>query len=83
MKSINPTTNEVIREYPEHSSSEVNDIIEDVHMEWLTWKETSFEHRSGLFRNAAHILRERKEIYARLMTEEMGKIIQRIVDRNR
>ncbi|MGA2823127.1 MAG: NAD-dependent succinate-semialdehyde dehydrogenase [Bacteroidales bacterium] len=76
MKSINPTTNEVIREYPEHSSSEIKSIIEDVHTEWLTWKETSFEHRSGLFRNVARILRERKEIYARLMTEEMGKIIR-------
>jgi succinate-semialdehyde dehydrogenase/glutarate-semialdehyde dehydrogenase len=76
MKSINPTTNEVIREYPEHSSSEVKTIIEDVHIEWLTWKETSFEHRSGLLRNAARILRERKETYARLMTEEMGKIIR-------
>jgi succinate-semialdehyde dehydrogenase/glutarate-semialdehyde dehydrogenase len=76
MKSINPTTNEVIREYPEHSSSEVKKIIEDVHNEWLTWKGTSFEHRSGLLRNAARILRERKETYARLMTEEMGKIIR-------
>jgi succinate-semialdehyde dehydrogenase/glutarate-semialdehyde dehydrogenase len=76
MKSINPTTNEVIREYPEHSSSEVKAIIDDVHAEWLTWKETSFEHRSGFFRNAARILRERKEIYARLMTDEMGKIIR-------
>ena len=76
MRSINPTTNEVIREYPEHSSSEVKSIIEDVHKEWLSWKETSFEHRSGLFRNVACILRERKEIYGRLMTEEMGKIIR-------
>ena len=76
MKSINPTTNEIIREFPEHSSSEVNAIIEDVHAEWLTWKGTSFEHRSGLFRSAARILHERKEIYSRLMTEEMGKIIR-------
>jgi len=76
MKSINPTTDQVIREYPEHSPSEVKSILEDVHKEWLTWKETSFEHRSGLFRNAALILREKKEIYARLMTEEMGKIIR-------
>jgi len=76
MKSINPTTNQVIREYPEHSSSEVKTIIEEVHNEWLTWKETTFEHRSGLFRNVARILRERKETYARLMTEEMGKIVR-------
>ena len=76
MKSINPTTNQVIREYPEHSSSEVKSIIDDVHDEWLKWKETSFEHRSVFFRNASRILRERKETYARLMTEEMGKIVR-------
>ena len=76
MKSINPANNEVIREYPGHSASEVETIIDDVHTEWLAWKETSFEHRAGLFRNAARILREQKETYARLMTEEMGKIIR-------
>ncbi len=76
MKSINPTTNQLIKEYPEHSSSEVKKIIEDVHTEWLTWKETSFEYRSGLFRNTARILRDKKETYASLMTEEMGKIIR-------
>jgi succinate-semialdehyde dehydrogenase/glutarate-semialdehyde dehydrogenase len=76
MKSINPSTNALIREYPEHSSFEVKEIINDVWTEWLTWKETSFEHRSGLFRNAARLLRERKERYARLMTDEMGKIIR-------
>jgi succinate-semialdehyde dehydrogenase/glutarate-semialdehyde dehydrogenase len=76
MKSINPANNEVIREYPEHSASEVNDIIEYVHKEWLNWKDTSFEYRAGLFRNAARILNERKETYARLMTTEMGKIIR-------
>jgi len=76
MKSINPATEQVIREYTEHTSSEVKKIIEDVHYEWLTWKETSMEHRSLLFRNAASILLERKETYARLITEEMGKIIR-------
>jgi succinate-semialdehyde dehydrogenase/glutarate-semialdehyde dehydrogenase len=76
MKSINPTTNQIIREYSEHTSSEVKKIIEDVHTEWLIWKETSLEHRSIIFRNAASILRERKEIYAQLITEEMGKIIR-------
>lgn len=76
MKSINPATGQVVREYADHTSSEVKKIIEDVHAEWLTWKKTSMEHRSALFRNAAGILLERKETYARLITEEMGKIIR-------
>ena len=76
MKSINPSTNELIRDYPEHTSSEVKEIINDVQTEWLAWRETSFEHRSKLFKQTARLLRERKEDYARLMTAEMGKIIR-------
>jgi len=76
MKSINPSTNRIIHDYQEHSSSEVGKIIEEVHADWMKWKETSFEHRSGFFRNAARLLRERKETYGRLMTGEMGKIIR-------
>jgi succinate-semialdehyde dehydrogenase/glutarate-semialdehyde dehydrogenase len=76
MKSINPSTNQVIKEYPEHTASEVNTILEEVYTEWQHWKETSFEQRSELLRKAADILRKRKDTYARLITDEMGKIIR-------
>jgi len=76
MKSINPATNVLIRDYKEHTSEEVSRIISGVHKEWKNWKETPFEHKAVLFRNAANILRTNKESYARLMTEEMGKIIR-------
>jgi succinate-semialdehyde dehydrogenase / glutarate-semialdehyde dehydrogenase len=76
MKSINPTTEQLINEYQEHSSEEVTEILEEVHLEWLKWKETSFDYRSQLFKNAAQILRQGKEKYAQLMTLEMGKIIR-------
>jgi succinate-semialdehyde dehydrogenase/glutarate-semialdehyde dehydrogenase len=76
MKSINPYTREVIKEYPEHSAAEVNKIIDDVHDEWLRWRETPLPYRAGLFRNAASLLRSGKEKYARLITAEMGKIIR-------
>jgi succinate-semialdehyde dehydrogenase / glutarate-semialdehyde dehydrogenase len=76
MKSINPATEKVVREYNEHSSEEVIEIIEKVHAEWASWKETSFEYRASLMKNASHILRKNKETYARLMTLEMGKIIR-------
>ena len=76
MRSINPFTGEFIKEYPEHSKQEIAQIIEAVQNEWLKWKETTFEYRCGLVRNAAQILRERKEELARLMTLEMGKIMR-------
>ena len=76
MKSINPTTGEFIRDYAEHDQKEVNEIIENVQKEWLSWKETSFKERTELLFRAANILRTRKEELARLITLEMGKIIR-------
>ena len=76
MKTINPYTNRVIAEYPEHTPGQVSEIIRSVHETWRQWKETSFEHRALLFRNAAKVLREGKDDYARLITSEMGKIIR-------
>jgi succinate-semialdehyde dehydrogenase / glutarate-semialdehyde dehydrogenase len=75
MKSTNPTTGQLIKEYQEHSPQEVIEIIEKVNQEWLPWKETSFEYRASLIRKTAQILREKKETFAQLMTMEMGKII--------
>lgn len=74
MRSINPATSEVIRDYPEHSAEEVGQIIRDVHTSWERWKESTFESRSELMKKAAHILHDKKEHYAQLMTLEMGKL---------
>jgi len=76
MKSINPATNEVIHEYQEHTASEVKAIIASVQHEWRNWKEIPIEQRSDFFRQVAKLLREKQEIYARLITDEMGKIIR-------
>ena len=75
MKSINPATGEVIREYSEHMAGEAAAIASDVFETWKSWKETGFEKRSELFHKAALVLRNRKEQYARLITSEMGKLI--------
>ncbi|MEI7726656.1 MAG: NAD-dependent succinate-semialdehyde dehydrogenase [Bacteroidota bacterium] len=76
MKSINPTSGIVIREYAEYSDHEVRQIIGNVHSEWLIWKGTSFSHRAAVMKKAAQILRNSKEHYARLMTLEMGKLLR-------
>ena len=76
MKSINPATGELIREYRDHSPQDVLKIIENVHVEWLTWKERTFEDRAALMIKAARFLRMKKEEYARLITMEMGKLIK-------
>ena len=75
MQSINPTTGEPIREYPDHSDSEIQEILGKTQNAWLDWRSTSFDRRSRLMHAAADILRKKRETYARLMTLEMGKII--------
>lgn len=75
MKAINPATSELIKDYKEHTTKEVEEIIEKTHDEFLKWRETSFSQRSKLMHKAAETLRHNKEKYARNMTLEMGKTI--------
>ena len=76
MKSINPANNQTIKEYREHTSGEVVEIINKSNHEWVRWKETPFSLRSELMMKAASLLRKRKDELAKLMTLEMGKIIR-------
>ena len=71
---INPINNEKIRSYTEFIDSDVNTIISEVDKAFQLWRNRPLEERASLFQNAASILRENKESYANLMTEEMGKI---------
>ncbi|MCP3944173.1 MAG: NAD-dependent succinate-semialdehyde dehydrogenase [Desulfobacteraceae bacterium] len=75
MKSINPTTNEVIKEYTEHSPKDVEKIIESVNKDWLSWKETSFTERAIFMHRASDILLAQRDDCAAIMTAEMGKRI--------
>ena len=74
MQSINPFTGQLIQDYPEISSGEVNEIIHQVDLAFQSWKQTSFEHRAFLMKNLQAKLLEKKEELALLMVSEMGKV---------
>ncbi len=76
LQSVNPATARTIERYPELAGDEVHAALQAAHTCWVSWKETSFEHRAGLMREAATLLRARTDALARLMAEEMGKPIQ-------
>ncbi|MEN3000920.1 MAG: NAD-dependent succinate-semialdehyde dehydrogenase [Armatimonadota bacterium] len=73
--SVNPTTGEVMRVYTPMDADTVDGIIQQVHYAYLEWRSASFAERAAPMRRLAQLLRERKEDYARLITEEMGKPI--------
>ncbi len=75
LHSINPANEELIKEYSEMNHAEVSNILEQANSTYNEWNQTSFNHRSVLMKNAAKILREKKDELARLMTLEMGKPI--------
>jgi succinate-semialdehyde dehydrogenase/glutarate-semialdehyde dehydrogenase len=79
MESINPFSGETIRNYPEYTSAEVEQIIVDVDHAFQQWKLTSFEERSVLMKNLQAQLLERKAELASIMTSEMGKVLREAV----
>ena len=76
MKSINPATNDLIKEYTEYSFQKVETIIDEVNSEFYRWRKTSFSERSNLMHKVADKLREDVEEFSKLITLEMGKPIK-------
>jgi succinate-semialdehyde dehydrogenase / glutarate-semialdehyde dehydrogenase len=73
--SINPATGSVVATYPGHSPEEIREILQQTNNAQRQWAKTSFDERADLMQAAARELLSNKEVYARLMTEEMGKPI--------
>lgn len=75
IQTINPTTEKIEKTFTEHTHQQVHEIIDNVYDEFLRWKEIPFTERSILMKNAAAILREKKNDYGKILTLEMGKTI--------
>lgn len=71
---INPATGKKIRNYEELSVDDASKAVDKAHEVWVQWRNTTFKERAGYMRNAARILKEEKDKWGRLMTEEMGKV---------
>jgi succinate-semialdehyde dehydrogenase/glutarate-semialdehyde dehydrogenase len=74
MKSINPYSNKLIQGYNLMSDGAAVDIIDAAQKRFLEFKNTSFEKRAELMNKVADILLENKAKYAKLITDEMGKV---------
>ncbi len=76
---INPATEEIINQYKIMSQDEVNTIINLMYDEQEKWARTAYSTRIHCLMNAANLLRQDKEKYAKLMTLEMGKPISQSI----
>ena len=78
--TTNPATGELIRSFPELSSSEVRLRIERGHAAFDAWRRTSVPERAGIVRRAGDILDAEREALGRLMTLEMGKPVTAAIE---
>jgi succinate-semialdehyde dehydrogenase / glutarate-semialdehyde dehydrogenase len=72
--SISPMTGETIAQYPEMSTEEIQDILEEALQSQQDWRATSLTERAALMHKASEVLLANKQSYAQMMTDEMGKI---------
>ena len=75
MRSINPATGELGREYPEHSDAQIRQKLQASAAAFDQWRRTSFAERARLMRKAAEALRAHAPDFGQQITLEMGKPI--------
>ena len=73
MESENPATTETVDSYETLDDEEIDARLEVASDAFGTWSERSVTEREGYIAEAAAVLRENRDEYAELMTEEMGK----------
>ena len=73
--TANPATGERGRSYPGHTADEAHAAVAAARAAFEGWRRTGFAERAALMRKASGVLRARKDEFAALMTEEMGKLI--------
>lgn len=76
IKSINPYTEEVNWIYDSFSNGECRDHIENSRAAFSGWSSLSVEERTKNFTKVGEVLRQNTDIYAEIITKEMGKPIR-------
>ncbi len=68
-----PFTGETIKEYSPHTDDKIDSILLRADEVFSEWKTTSVEERTKLLHRLAEVLNTNKDMYANLITQEMGK----------
>jgi succinate-semialdehyde dehydrogenase / glutarate-semialdehyde dehydrogenase len=76
IRSINPWTGELLKEFVSPSSGELEEKLKATQGAFKAWLGIPLFQKSELMRSAAGILRTKKEDFARIISMEMGKVIR-------
>ncbi len=75
LKSINPYTNRVIKEFEEYPGAKLDELLYLTGKAFDNWRRTDTGLRGSLMKNVSGLLISKRDMYARSITEEMGKPI--------
>src|ERR1700722_11120810 len=75
MKSINPATEEIIADYPEHTPQQIEQILAAAESAFSKWRKVPIGDRALRMKALASLLRRRQTELAKMMTTEVGKTI--------
>jgi succinate-semialdehyde dehydrogenase/glutarate-semialdehyde dehydrogenase len=75
IQTTNPATEEALEQYTIYKEDQINDLIDASHSCYQSWRKLAINDRAQLMRTLAKLLRQKQDIYARLMACEMGKPI--------
>ena len=73
--SVNPATGAVTYEMDCWSESKLKEVIHDVSSASLAWGTTPLDNRVKAIRSSGELLQKRRDELAKLITNEMGKVI--------
>jgi succinate-semialdehyde dehydrogenase/glutarate-semialdehyde dehydrogenase len=74
-KSVNPYNGETVKTFEEHSDKDVEAAIATAASCYTQWRMHSYSDRAAILAKAAELMHVRSEELSRLITLEMGKLI--------
>lgn len=78
-KTINPATGKTIATYDLMDQDQVFEAVENCHAAFHDWRKRTLDERAEQMRAIGKELRDRKDEFAALMTQEMGKTLKQAV----
>ncbi|MBA4696274.1 MAG: NAD-dependent succinate-semialdehyde dehydrogenase [Legionella sp.] len=73
IKTINPATEEILKEYSFLAKSQVMPLVEKAHQRFLQWQHVPMEKREQCFLKLIQLLIQEKHDLAKIITKTMGK----------
>jgi succinate-semialdehyde dehydrogenase/glutarate-semialdehyde dehydrogenase len=78
--TVNPATGELVREFGPMSDEHVDHAVDAAHEAFLSWREVPVSERAAMLGRVADLLTSRVDLFASLVTLEMGKLQREAVE---